>query len=280
MKRGFADTKDGQLHYWEEGSGPPLLLLHLTPDPRSFLATMPYLGRSFRTIAIDTPGYGDSERPPQPYTRISQFADAIIAAADAIGVEKFHLLGHMTGSNVAAEVAARSPDRIERLILSELFDWSSREEFQGAHAKRFPAPEPKADGSHLIEIWNQFSAMLGEVTMDDVQRRFYVLYQAIYKGPSAGGEIYGPGGWATAAPYTIEQHDLVTCLGKISAPTLILCAGIGLLRSGANPREDRDRLVKLLSNGTATTADDISHLAPFTAPSRFAEIATSFLQGS
>lgn len=238
---------------------------------------MPYLGKRFRTIAIDTPGYGDSERPPKPYTQISQFADAIIAALDSIEIDRFHLLGHMTGSNVAAEVAARNPDRIDRLVLSELFDWASREEFQGAHAKRFPAPEPKADGSHLVEIWNQFSGMLGEVKMDDVQRRFYVLYQAIYKGPAAGGEIYGPGGWATAAPYTIEKHDLVSCLGNIPARTLILCAGIGLLRSGANPREDRDRLVHLLSDGKAMTADDISHLAPFTAPKRFAEIVSEFL---
>jgi pimeloyl-ACP methyl ester carboxylesterase len=288
MKRGFADTPNGQIHYWEE-PGPSglsgltpeevqtLVLLHLTPDPRSFLPAMPFLGEHFRTIAIDLPGYGDSQRPPQPYTEIAEFADAVLAACDGIGLERFHLLGHMTGANIAAEIAARAPDRIRRLVLSELFDWQGHA-MAGVHSKRFPAPAPVADGSHLIAIWNQYSGMLGEVSMDDVQRRFYVLYQAIYNGPSAGGEIYGAGGWATAAPYTIERQPLVERLPAIAAPTLILCAGQGILRSGADPRIDRDRLTALLPNGRSQTVDDISHLAPFVAPARFAEVVTVFLR--
>ncbi|MCS6801331.1 MAG: alpha/beta hydrolase [Chloroflexota bacterium] len=279
MKRGFIDTVDGQLHYWTEGEGPPLVLLHMTPDPRSFERLIPLLSPEFRVVALDLPGYGDSDRPPTPYTTAEQFAAAILRAVDALRFARFSLLGHMTGANLAAEVAAMAPERIERLVLSELFDWGSRPELRGVHATRFPAPDPQPDGSHLLALWNQYSGMLGEVRLDDVQRRFYVLFQAVYKGPKAGGEIYGPGGWATAAPYTIERQPLVDRLPKITAPTLILCAGQGVLRSGADPRVDRERLTALLPNGRSLVVPEISHVAPFTAPRAFADAILPFLRG-
>jgi pimeloyl-ACP methyl ester carboxylesterase len=279
MKRGFIDTVDGQLHYWTEGAGRPLLLLHLTPDPRAFERLIPLLSPEFRVIALDLPGYGDSDRPPTPYTRADQFATAVLRAADGLAIERFSLLGHMTGANLAAEVAALAPERIERLVLSELFDWASRPEFLGAHATRFPAPDPQPDGSHLLAIWNQYRGMLGEVSLDDLQRRFYVLFQAIYKGPKTGGEVYGPGGWATAAPYTIERQPLVDRLPKITAPTLVLCAGQGVLRSGADPRLDRERLTALLPAGRSVVVPEISHVAPFTNPRAFADAILPFLRG-
>ncbi|GIW06185.1 MAG: hypothetical protein KatS3mg060_0990 [Dehalococcoidia bacterium] len=279
MKRGFVDTADGQLHYWTEGDGPPLVLLHLTPDPRAFERLIPLLSPFFRTVAIDLPGYGDSARPPEPYTTTEEFATAILRAVDGLGIGRFSLLGHMTGANIAAEVAAIAPDRIERLVLSELFDWASRPELVGIHATRFPAPDPSPDGSHLLAIWNQYSGMLGEVSLDDVQRRFYVLFQAIYKGPKEGGEVYGPGGWATAAPFTIERQRLTERLPRITAPTLVLCAGRGVLRSGADPRLDRERLTALLPNGTSAVVDEISHVAPFTHPQAFADAILPFLRG-
>jgi pimeloyl-ACP methyl ester carboxylesterase len=279
MKRGFVDTADGQLHYWTVGDGPPLVLLHLTPDPRCFERLMPLLCPFFRVVAIDLPGYGDSDRPPAPYTTAEQFAAAILRAVDGLGIDRFSLLGHMTGANLAAEVAALAPERIDRLVLSELVDWASRPEWVGVHAKRFPAPDPLPDGSHLLAIWNQYRAMLGEVSLDDVQRRFYVLFQAIYKGPKAGGEVYGPGGWATAAPFTIERQPVVERLPRITAPTLVLCAGRGVLRSGADPRLDRERLTALLPRGTSAVVEEISHVAPFTDPDRFAAAVLPFLRG-
>ena len=290
MRRGFVDTPDGQLHYWEHGpaAGPPLLLIHLTPDARCFLDAMLHLGRrGVRAISVDMPGYGDSERPPRPYEEIDRFADQVAHVPAALGLERYDLLGHMTGANVAAELAARRPRAVRRLVLSELVDWRAHAEHRGSHARRFPAPAPARDGSHLLALWNQYAPMLeeepGEVRIEDAQRRFLALWLATYQGPPTGdrgadaGAIYGEAGWAAAAAHTIEQQALTERLAAIAAPTLVLCAGRGLLRTGADPRADRDRLVSVLRRGEARTVAGVSHVWPHTRPAAFAEVVGRFL---
>ena len=60
MKRGFADTSHGQIHYLTEGSGEPLLMLHMTPtSSQEFALVIPILAKKYWGIAMDTLGYGD-----------------------------------------------------------------------------------------------------------------------------------------------------------------------------------------------------------------------------
>jgi len=66
LKRGYADTPEGQVHYRTEGSGEPLLLLHkagLSSD--EFTEMLPFLGKSYRAIAMDVLGYGNTDLPKQ-----------------------------------------------------------------------------------------------------------------------------------------------------------------------------------------------------------------------
>jgi len=294
VRRGFVDTPDGQLHYIEHGRCdlPALVMIHLTPDSRTYVETMLHLAGdgemgSLRTISVDMPGYGDSARPPRPYESITDFADAVARVPAALGIERYHLLGHMTGANIAAEIAARYPMTIERLVLSELVDWRMHTELQGSHARRFPAPVPSLDGSHLLTLWKQYAPMLyehmGEVTIDDAQRRFLSLWLATYAGPPFGtlgssAEYYGAAGWAAAAAHVIESQYLSDRLAEISAPTLVLCAGEGVLRTGADPRLDSDRLCSLLLRGDLMTVPDVSHIWAHTRPAIFAKTVASFLQ--
>ncbi len=293
MRRGFVDTPDGQLHYWEHGprGASALLLVHLTPDARCFLDAMLHLGnRDVRAISVDMPGYGDSERPPRPYEEIAEFADQVARVPHALGIERYDLLGHMTGANVAAELAARHPQAIRRLVLSELVDWRAHAEHRGSHARRFPAPPPARDGSHLLALWNQYAPMLeeerGEVRIEDAQRRFLALWLATYQGPPTGAlgtdatALYGAAGWAAAAAHTIESQVLSERLAAIPAPTLVLCAGKGLLRTGADPRADRDRLARLMRRATTRTVPGVSHVWPHTRPAAFAEAVVEFLKSA
>ena len=53
MKRGYADTPHGQIHYMTMGEGEPLLLLHQTGSSRQYWKLMPLLAGSYRTFAPD-----------------------------------------------------------------------------------------------------------------------------------------------------------------------------------------------------------------------------------
>lgn len=68
------------------------------------------------TITLDLPGFGNNAHMPA-ITTISGFAEWVIAQLNVRDVSRFHLLGHSMGGMIAQEVAARVPDRIEKLIL-------------------------------------------------------------------------------------------------------------------------------------------------------------------
>lgn len=69
MKRGYADTPEGQIHYYTHGRGEPLLLLHATPrSARSYARMTRLLGAKFRCFAVDTLGFGSSDPLPAKAT--------------------------------------------------------------------------------------------------------------------------------------------------------------------------------------------------------------------
>ena len=82
MKRGYADTPEGQLHYCEEGAGEPLLILHATGSSRSLMKLMPLLSKRYRVFAIDSFGERNSD-PLPPEAQIPDLAEAILGFLDS-----------------------------------------------------------------------------------------------------------------------------------------------------------------------------------------------------
>ena len=110
-------TRRGTLSVVEAGVGPPLVLLHgLGGTKVSFLPTIAALGARHRMVAVDLPGFGDSDKPLGPYDP-PFLARWGIAALDALELERTHLLGHSLGGRVALEVAFDQPGRIDALVL-------------------------------------------------------------------------------------------------------------------------------------------------------------------
>lgn len=69
MRRNFADTRFGQLHYVEEGEGHPVLLLHQTPRSwDEYREVIPLLSATCRVIAPDTLRFGCSDSPDEPWS--------------------------------------------------------------------------------------------------------------------------------------------------------------------------------------------------------------------
>lgn len=106
---------------WGDESLPKLLALHGWLDnAASFDALAPLLCRHFHIAAIDFPGHGRSDwRPPGAWYHYVDYLSDALAAADALGWNRFGLLGHSLGGAVASMLAGACPDRIERLLLIE-----------------------------------------------------------------------------------------------------------------------------------------------------------------
>jgi pimeloyl-ACP methyl ester carboxylesterase len=113
------DTECGRVSTFEAGSGTPLVMLHgLGATKAEFLPSVPALAPSgFRTIAIDLPGFGDSDKPFPAAYDARFFARWVAATLDSLGLDRTHLLGHSMGGRVALEVGMRHADRIDRLVL-------------------------------------------------------------------------------------------------------------------------------------------------------------------
>jgi pimeloyl-ACP methyl ester carboxylesterase len=118
------DTPFGELAalQWGDADAPPLLALHGWLDnAASFMRIAPLLAAQCRVIALDMPGHGRSTHLPERARRyhIVDQVDAVRDAADALGLERFDLLGHSLGAGIASLTAAAIPTRIRRLMLIE-----------------------------------------------------------------------------------------------------------------------------------------------------------------
>ncbi|MFI5622826.1 3-oxoadipate enol-lactonase [Nocardioides sp. NPDC051685] len=74
------------------------------------------LERYFRVVRYDTRGHGASPVPPGPYT-IDDLADDVVALLDRLDAERAHFVGLSLGGMTGMRVAARNPERIDRLVL-------------------------------------------------------------------------------------------------------------------------------------------------------------------
>lgn len=102
------------------GGGPRVLALHGWLDnAASFLPMAPLL-RALDLVAVDLPGHGKSTHlPPGADYSFPGAVASVLDVADALGWERFCLLGHSMGAGIASLVAAACPRRIEKLVAIE-----------------------------------------------------------------------------------------------------------------------------------------------------------------
>ncbi|MFD9544746.1 alpha/beta fold hydrolase [Streptomyces sp. NPDC060022] len=72
-----------------------------------------------RSLLVDLPGHGISDRPREFGYTLEEHADALAAALDGAGVRGADLIGHSMGGAVAIVLAHRRPELVRRLVLTE-----------------------------------------------------------------------------------------------------------------------------------------------------------------
>jgi pimeloyl-ACP methyl ester carboxylesterase len=116
----YVDTGELRLHAVTGGDGPPLLLVHGWPETwYAWRLLMPALARDFEVIAVDQRGRGLSDKPQDGYDT-GTLAGDMVALMDALGHQRFAVVGHDTGFVISYALAADHPDRVERVALAEV----------------------------------------------------------------------------------------------------------------------------------------------------------------
>ena len=245
IRRRYVDGTWGQVHVTEAGTGPGLLLLHQSPlSGAAFLPAMALLAQAgFRAIALDMPGYGASDSPPAAQT-IAAHADALLPVMADLGIDRAHILGHHTGASIAAAFAARHGERVDRLILNgvPLLSEEERAFFAGF---RFTPLLLRADGSHLLDAWQQrLKATPGWTDLGAMHRHVVTML--------ANPDRYF---WAFDAVFA---QDMAADLARITVPTLVLTnSGEDLFAASSRAAALRpDWAFKSLSGGTHDIVDE------------------------
>ena len=109
------------LHYDEAGQGPVTVLLHGGGPGASgmsnFKHNLPAFAEHFRTLVVDQPGYGKSDKPPVEGNYFTFAATALKDLLDELGIDQAHLVGNSLGGGTAVRFALENPERAGRLVL-------------------------------------------------------------------------------------------------------------------------------------------------------------------
>src|SRR5918995_847626 len=117
----YIDTGGLRQHVVIGGDGPPLLLVHGWPETwYAWRLLMPALARDFEVIAVDQRGIGLTDKPPEDGYDSATLAGDLVALMDALGHERFAVVGHDTGYIISYALAADHPHRVDRVALAEI----------------------------------------------------------------------------------------------------------------------------------------------------------------
>ena len=173
----------------EDGEGPAVVCMHGVPSS-SFLyrKVLPALAaRGMRGVAFDLPGLGLADRPEEfdySWTGLGAFA---LAAIDALGLDRFHLVVHDIGGPIGFELAATMPDRIDSMtVLNTLVDVASFEKPLSMRPFESPVLGPAYLKSLVRPAFRQLMRMQGIADMSTIPKAELDAYVGLLKRDDGG----------------------------------------------------------------------------------------------
>lgn len=222
--------------------GPAVVLSNsLGSTHRMWDSQVAALEERFRVVRYDTRGHGDSPVPPGPYS-IDELADDVIALLDRFDIERAHLVGLSLGGMTMMRVAARNPERVDRLALL-------------CTAAYLPPAQGWTDRAALVRA-DGTSAVAAAV----VQRWFTPGYLAANTEARQQFEAMvaaTPAEGYAACCEAISAMDQRSDLSSIIAPTLAIAGA----DDPATPPDLLRDIVDAVPNGRLLVVPDSAHLA-------------------
>ena len=210
MKRAYTQIPEGQMHYRWAGSGPDaFVLLHMSGSSSDeFEAVGDQLAaRGCRAYAVDLLGFGSSDAPPRYYS-LADHGETIISFLDSLGLDRVYLYGNLAAANLCVHIAVDHPDRVCGMVLAHPLHSPNPEQYaQKRFLPEYSVIQPKADGSHMLELWRR-SYKYGEAP-EVCEARCRCLHTA--------------GDWGETLHWALFEDTPVSQLfPRISVPTVVV----------------------------------------------------------
>ena len=163
----YLDVGVGRMHYVDEGSGPPVLMVHGTPT-WSFLyrSLIRDLSRDHRVIAPDHLGFGLSDRPHEFGYRPEDHARVLERFIEQLGLRDITLIVHDFGGPIGLSYAERHPGNVRAVVLFNTWMWS----LAGSSAERIARVMGSGFGRFLYTRLNISPRMIVPAAFGDRTR--------------------------------------------------------------------------------------------------------------
>ena len=227
----------------------------------------PSIAKLFRTLAVDLRGHGDSSWHPQGEYDVEGHVADVVGVIDALRVERFVLVGHSLGGEIAIRIAAARPESVIGLVI---VDFGPEHDPEGA-------ARVLTDFNDSVRTWDSLS----EYGVWLQQRRPLVSPALISELSAGALRVHSSGGYrlkcdpALGTTKTREKNAamLWKMIASISLRVLVL-RGIG---SAVLPRDVAERMEKVLPNGRLWTITRAGHGVMVDNPEGFADALYPFL---
>lgn len=269
----FITIKGVEVHYKDEGprGAPVLLLVHGSVSTlHTWDAVTAQLKGRYRIIRFDIPGYGLSGSISDEVARTVEPVDIPLGLLNALGVKKVTVAGVSSGGTMGMYLAARRPDMVERLILSN-------------------TPSDPVDTSHLVMPKAFLEAQARAKAQDGFQDRdFWEQYLTYFAGEPGRISQKTRDEYYDYNRRTPEAHPvaLVARIGdgkqaaidmaKIIAPTFLIWGGADQLL----PESAANALARYVKNAQISRVimPDVGHYPPLEAGDRFARLMAAYIE--
>lgn len=254
-----------RIAWTDVGQGAPIILLHGIPT-WSFLYgdAIPLLARHARVIAPDFLGHGYSDKRDFFDRSLVAQSAMIIRLMDHLGLERAHIVGHDTGGGVALIMGIHHPERVDRLVLTNVVAYDS-----------WPIDDMIALGN---PNWRSRTPadvcdFLASGLPDGLFNRDRLTAEFISGIVAPYGDEEGKISMIRNASALNTNHTtmLSELHSQITAPTLCLWG----VHDPWQTIRDGERLFREIPNARLVAVENASHWIPHDTPHRFAsEIAT------
>jgi len=245
-----------------QGSGPPFVLVHsLLTGPEAFDEVADSLAERFLVHRVSLPGFGRSDRLPQPDPTIDDLADHLAAAVAALdGGPDTIVLGNGLGGFVAAAMAIRHGSTFGRLILSN----------SGAV---FPPERTAAFGTMSALVTERGMPAVVDVAVLRIFPEHYIKANPeVVDERRRVLETVDPVAFA-AACRALAATDLRPTLSKLRNETLVVVGA----EDATTPPEMGHELAERIGDSTVSVIEGCGHCPQLQAPAALLDAIRSFV---